>query len=330
MELINIFILFGILNSLIYFFHEKLIKIFNTYDYPNKKRKIHKNKTSLLGGLILFVNCCFFFFIHKFLFNSSLTNMNLESFIFGATLIFLLGFYDDKFNLNANLKFLFQIIFLVLVVLTDSNLKIQFLYFASFNYTYFLNDISFMFSVICILIFINALNMYDGINLQVGIYSLIIFIALMYFSKEYIFLSALIISLVVFLILNNRSIIFLGDSGSNLLGYIISFIIIYEANTPNYPNLSVENIFILMMLPGIELIRLFVIRLSKGRHPFSADNKHIHHLLISKNGYFKTILFTKFFVISPIILMILLKDYYLQLIVSYIIFYALIIAKYEK
>ena len=329
MDLINIIILSGVLNFFIYIIHDNLIKIFNTYDYPDKIRKFHKKKTSLLGGLILLINCCYFYLINKFIFNNSLTNLNLNSFILGCILIFLLGLYDDKFNLNANIKFILQILIISIVLLIDPNLKIELLYFSFTDSTFVLNKISFSFTVICILIFINALNMYDGINLQVGSYSIVIFVALIHYSNEYAFLYSLILSLILFLILNKNSKIFLGDNGSNLLGFIISFIIIHIANNNNL-TLSVENIFILMMLPGLELIRLFVYRLSKGRHPFSADKKHIHHLILNKEGYLKTIFLTKFYVISPIILMIFVKDYFLQIIVGYVIFYTLIIIKYEK
>ncbi len=329
MELINVIILSSVLNIFIYIAHNNLIKIFNTYDYPDKIRKLHKKKTSLLGGLILFINCCFFYLINKLIFNNSLTDLNLNSFIIGCILIFLLGLYDDKFNLNANIKFILQILIISIVLLIDPNLKIEFLYFSFVDSIFALNNLSFSFTVICILIFINALNMYDGINLQVGSYSVVIFITLTFYSSEYALLSALILSLILFLILNKNSKIFLGDNGSNLLGFIISFIVINIANN-NILTLSVENIFILMMLPGLELIRLFIYRLSKGRHPFSADKKHIHHLILNKEGFFKTIFLTKFYVISPIILMIFLKDYFLNIILGYVLLYTLIIIKYEK
>jgi|TARA_B110000008_G_C16870695_1_gene524655 UDP-GlcNAc:undecaprenyl-phosphate/decaprenyl-phosphate GlcNAc-1-phosphate transferase len=329
MELINVIILSSVLNIFIYIAHDNLISIFNTYDYPDKIRKLHKKKTSLLGGLILLINCCFFYLINKLIFNNSLTDFNPNSFMLGCILIFLLGLYDDKFNLNANIKFILQILIISIVLLIDPNLKIELLYFSFVDSAFILNNLSFSFTVICILIFINALNMYDGINLQVGSYSVVIFITLIHYSTEYALLSALILSLVVFLILNKNSKIFLGDNGSNLLGFIISFIVINIANNNN-ATLSVENIFILMMLPGLELIRLFVYRLSKGRHPFSADKKHIHHLILNKEGFLKTIFLTKFYVISPIILMIFLKDYFLYIIVGYVLLYTLIIAKYEK
>ena len=101
-------ILIIILNIFIYLFHEKLIKILNVYDLPNIKRKKHNKKTSLLGGLIILINCYFIFFIDKFFFNNLFTNFNINSFIIGCSLIFLLGLYDDKYDVNANLKFILQ------------------------------------------------------------------------------------------------------------------------------------------------------------------------------------------------------------------------------
>ena len=325
-----IIILTIILNIFIYLFHEKLIKVLNVYDSPNKKRKKHNKKTSLLGGLIIIINCYFIFLIDKFLFNNLFTNFNINSFIIGCSLIFLLGLYDDKYDIKANLKFLLQILIVSLIILIDDNLIINTLYLSSNNSTLGLGKASFIFSVICIVIFINALNMYDGINLQVGIYSIGIFLVLMLYSNEYLFLTSLIISLIVFLYLNYKSKVFLGDNGSNLLGFIISFLIIYIAKDYERSNLSIENIFILMMLPGLELIRLFVSRLKKRRHPFSADRSHIHHLIIDQKGYLRSILLTKFYFISPIILMIIFEDYLQIIITGYIVFYIYIIKRYEK
>ena len=64
MELINVIILSSVLNIFIYIAHDNLISIFNTYDYPDKIRKLHKKKNFLFGGLIILNKCCFFFFIN--------------------------------------------------------------------------------------------------------------------------------------------------------------------------------------------------------------------------------------------------------------------------
>ena len=171
--------------------------------------------------------------------------------------------------------------------------------------------------------------MYDGINLQAGFYSLVILLYLLNISDEYIIYFVLIISLITFLFLNSKSKIFLGDSGSNLLGFIISFFVIYSANKYTLNELSVEKIFILMMLPGLELIRLFFIRISSKRHPFSADRLHIHHLVQKKDGYFKTIILLNFLFITPIVLMFFFSNYLQFIIVGFILTYLYTIKKYE-
>ena len=75
-------------------------------------------------------------------------------------------------------------------------------------------------------------------------------------------LIILFLSLVTFLYLNHKSKIFLGDSGSHLLGFVISYLIIFSAKQTDYLILSADKIF-LMILPGLELIRLFILELSK-------------------------------------------------------------------
>ena len=81
---------------------------------------------------------------------------------------------------------------------------------------------------------------------------------------------------------------FLGDNGTLLLSFIISviFIKLFNESVISYS----DEILIYMLIPGIDMIRLFFERIKKGRNPFSNDRLHFHHLLLNKYGYFKTIL----------------------------------------
>jgi UDP-GlcNAc:undecaprenyl-phosphate GlcNAc-1-phosphate transferase len=82
------------------------------------------------------------------------------------------------------------------------------------------------------------------------------------------------------LYLNFKNKIFLGDSGTLFLGFVISYyaIMIYEKN-----NLfNVEDIFLMMMIPGIDMFRLFLFRIFKNKNPFIGDNLHLHHLILNK------------------------------------------------
>jgi UDP-GlcNAc:undecaprenyl-phosphate GlcNAc-1-phosphate transferase len=134
--------------------------------------------------------------------------------------------------------------------------------------------------------------MFDGVNIQASFYCLMLF--LFFLAKDFNFILSLtlIISLFFFIILNIRKKSFLGDGGIYLLAYLISYIIIINYNLKN--NIKIEEIFILMLIPGLDMFRLFILRLYQNRSPFDSDRNHIHHILIKKfnlntKDYFFTI-----------------------------------------
>ena len=92
----------------------------------------------------------------------------------------------------------------------------------------------------------------------------------------------------------------MGDSGVYLFSFILSFIIIKQYNFNDA--WTADFIFILMMVPGIDMLRLFVLRIYNKKNPFRADKKHIHHFLLDKFSYKKTILILNGFIILPIYL----------------------------
>ena len=120
--------------------------------------------------------------------------------------------------------------------------------------------------------------MFDGINLQAISYSLFIFLILTFFFVNSFILKILIINLVTFSYLNLKNKSFLGDSGSLLLGFLISyfFIKLYNFNYFNYA----DQITLFMLIPGLDLIRLFISKFTE-KNPLSPDRNHLHHLLLS-------------------------------------------------
>ena len=310
----NIFILtitfFIFFNIIIFIFSEKLIKIFNTYDDPDSQRKFHKKRTSLLGGTIILINCLFFFIINLFFFkNTEYDYSFLSTFIIGSTFFYFLGLYDDKKNLNYNYKFFIELIIIIFLIFINKEIIIDKIYLDFFNYEINLGKFSYIFTILCFLIFLNAFNMLDGINLQAGLYSLSIFIYLLILSDKHLLYFILIIALLPFLVLNYKSRVFLGDNGTLLLGFAISYLVIMTAKETNYLILTADKILVLMMLPGLELIRLFIIRLRLKRHPFSPDRMHIHHIFIKKYGIKKTIIYIQLLSVIPIILMNFITNY---------------------
>ena len=134
--------------------------------------KLHIRPTPLAGGLIFvfkYLNLLFnFFFSKKFsLEEVFFSNFEILSVFFVTSfIVFILGFIDDKLNLNANLKF-FVLIFIILFFLEyDEVVLINELKFSFYNEAISLDNYNTIFTIFCFLVFLNAFNMFDGINLQ--------------------------------------------------------------------------------------------------------------------------------------------------------------------
>ena len=185
----------------------------------------------------------------------------------------------------------------MIVILVDNELVITDLYFKSFNYYTTLDNISVLFSVICFLLFLNAINMFDGINMQVAMYSFFVLFIIAISSKLIFIIIPFLICLVAILILNYQNKLFLGDSGALLIAYLIAYFIVKMHN--HFEIIQPEEIFLLMMIPGIDMFRLFIVRIINNKNPFLPDNKHLHHLLLENMGYFKSLILIQTIIILP-------------------------------
>ena len=156
-------------------------------------------------------------------------------------------------------KFILISLMSLIFILIDQSLLLKTLKF-NFLYNQFsLNIYSIPFTVFCIICFLNALNMFDGVDLQVAAY--IIFIIIFLFFKTGIFyeLIPLFFGSILFFYCNAKKNIFLGDSGTYFVGLIISlyFIKSYNLNL----NILCDEILVIMLLPGLEMARLFIERI---------------------------------------------------------------------
>jgi UDP-GlcNAc:undecaprenyl-phosphate GlcNAc-1-phosphate transferase len=289
-------------------YYKKIAQIINVYDYPLNKRKIHKIKTPLIGGVFLLINIIFinilYFIFNDFYFND-LNKIfggydKYILFLFSSSIIFLIGFVDDKKNLNANLKFFLFILITTFSVHLDQNLLLETIVIKSWNININLLKLSIFFTVICFLLFINAANMYDGVNLQSGPYFFVVYSYFLYqFGFNSFFLMILIV-LSIFCLLNVKGKIFFGNSGIYLISFITSYIMIKQYN--NLGLISIEEIFLIMCIPGYDMLRLFVSRLYKIRSPFSSDRNHIHHVILKTRSIHFTQVFLFILNFIPIFL----------------------------
>ncbi len=317
----NFLIVTIITNLLIIIFFRQITNHFNILDYPDKKRKFQKKPIYLIGGTFLFFNIILFsisnYLINDFFLKEFTNNRENFAFIFGLLAFYFFGLYDDKYDLSPNSKLIIPIIIILFILYIDNNLLIKNLDFSFLKSNIELRSFSLIFTVLCFLLFVNALNMFDGINLQVTSYS-ILFLIIFIFKGLFIDLClAVIISLFVILYYNSRNKIFLGESGIQLIAFLITFIILKSTNS-NTTTLYADEIFLIMSIPGLDMFRLFLMRLVKGRHPFKPDNFHLHHLLGKIFSKLQTFIFTFSFISLSIILY-----YYIQYKLVYIVFWIL-------
>lgn len=304
-EIENIFLIFIILLNLFLIIFFDKIKLFHiNLDNPDGKRKLHKKPIPLAGGTIIFLNLTIYLIL---LFNSpnilssEIIFNNYESlviFFITCFLIFCLGYIDDKFNISASRKFLGATIIIIISLIFDNSLNIKTIKFSFWEKDIYLSQYSVLITCFCFLVFLNAFNMFDGINLQSSSYSIIIFLSILYFYNESLIVKIILISILSYSYLNMRDKSFLGDSGSLLIAFLIGYIFIklYNRELINYT----DEVVIYMLVPGIDLIRLFFKRIFLKRNPFSSDRFHLHHLLLSKYSYGKTIIILTLLILIPI------------------------------
>ena len=290
-------------------YFDKISPLIKIIDKPNQSHKTHKKNIPSVGGILLFFNILIFsifFFTNKdkdiiFLYTSIFNNINeLVYFLVIYSLFFFKGVFDDVKNINANIKFILSIIFIIILISLDNQTLLKTLIFKDLNLEINLSFMKLIFTIFCFLTFINALNMFDGINLQVSLYSTFITLFLLINLGINLLLLTILIFLIFFSFLNYKSKCFLGDSGSLGLGFIFSYFFIKSYNIDQI--ILCDEIFLLMLLPGLELIRLTVSRLLKARHPFLADQNHLHHLLNQRICIKKTLLISLSVIIIPIII----------------------------
>ena len=325
-----IIIFFLIINLLNLIFIKKLVKIYNIFDYPDNFRKTHTSKISVIGGFLIQINwilLSFLVFFNKIEFKDFIANnRNFFSIFIITFFIFLIGVLDDKKLLKNNLKFFFLFVIILFSLLIDENIILTSITFSWLEREILLLNISVIFTIFCILTFVNAFNFMDGINLLCGLYALIVFLVFFYISKSFIFVP-IIFSLVVFCILNYKNITFLGDAGSLSLSYLISIFVIkfYKLSF-----LNTEQILILLTIPVIDNIRVFVNRFINGKNILMPDATHFHHLLQNKMQKNKVVFLILSIIFIPFFLSFLNLINYLLLttqLLVYLIFIKILIKK---
>ena len=273
----------GILVFLLTIFLTQLIQKYSSVlgllDIPNE-RSSHEAPTPRGAGIAMFVSyiTVLTFFHWSFV-------VQYSGFFIGILLVFLLGLYDDVKNSSPRLKLVIIAIAAALMFFMDG-LEINSLghwFGAEIELPMIIALVVTVFAVVG---FTNALNLVDGLDGLAGSLSLIILASLFYIGYAYNDQFIMIVSFVVmtsllgFLLFNwYPASIFMGDSGSLVLGFIISALAIKAVTY-----VSDTTILFLAAVPIIDTIIVMTRRIQRGFSPFSPDKSHFHHKILLLKG----------------------------------------------
>ena len=325
-------IIFLLFNLLLTFLFNKYYKIIGIYDKPNSNLKNHEKKMPVYGGIIFFLNFILFFLLDIFYFNlffETLDRTNLVLLI-SSSAIFFMGLLDDKFELNAKNKTIQILFFSTLIIISNEVFLIKSIYLENLG-NINLNNFSIIFTTLCVFTFINSYNMLDGADLNVAFYNFFLLIVLLYKTNFNELILVLFLSNIFFFYFNYRNKTFFGNNGAYFFSFLISFLIIFVYNTTE--SLNAKNIFLIMLHPVTELIRLFLTRIIDNKNPFIGDRNHLHHIAQDFYGKKLGIVICNLFVVLPLaldqLLNINLWFVILLFLISYISFIIILKKKYK-
>ena len=242
-----------------------------------------------------------------------------------SSLFYFIGLVDDLKNLTPNIKLLSLILSIFFVAYLFPEINLELIKISFLKKTYYFNEYSFFFTTLSFLLLANAINMFDGINLQIILFCLFIFVVFIIKGFLTLFFVLLSISFIFLGLLNFKNKVFIGDGGCYLISALLGCSFIYQYQY--YDNfLFGDEIFIILLIPSIDMLRLFILRIIYKKHPFKGDLNHLHHKV---DNYVKnknlTVLITICLCVFPSFLMILeFKTFYI-LIINLIIYLSIIL-----
>lgn len=288
------------------------------FDKPNE-RSSHSKITPNLAGISFFiVTVINFYFFKKYDYHSYLTDL-----LPGLVILFFVGLKDDLMMLSPYTKFIAQLVSILFIIwpLDSVNLNLHgFLGIQELG-----NLASVFFWIIALVGIINAINLIDGINGLLATLSIIAFSAfgfIFYHVGEqmlFLFSISMIFILLAFLKYNlsKKHQIFMGDTGSLILGFLIAanFYYLFQINEWKFINIGIKISNLpyfavsIVFIPLFDTLRVFIIRMLNKKSPFFPDRNHIHHIIID---FFHTTHLITTSVICALQLFILLISYMLS------------------
>lgn len=269
----------------------KFSKKYNLVDIPKDNRRVHSKPMPRVGGIAI-VSAMFIGYIIYFIMTKDISSIALNQkflgYILGGIVIFAMGLIDDIFNLRARYKFIFQIVAALIVYcfgITISEFKIPFIYTDAINFAWLELPIT----LLWVIGVTNAVNIIDGLDgLAAGISAIsatalfIIFVATTASIESIVITAVLLGATLGFLPYNfNPAKTFMGDVGSNFLGYTLAVVSILGF-AKGYTILAIIAPILVLGVPIFDTLFAMVRRFLKGQPMLKPDGAHIHHRLLKR------------------------------------------------
>lgn len=250
-------------------------------DRPNE-RKVHRIPRPLVGGIGIVISATFSALIFVPL-------HNLRGFFAGLALLLLVGFFDDFMEVGHRKKFLAQICATTLLMYLSK------VYLSNFGDLLGIGDLIvpgrgwliWVTTVFCVVGVTNAINMIDGLDGLAGGVAFIAFVSFTVLSSmtgnsALVLLNLSIAGAVLGFLKYNwaPASLFMGDAGSLCLGFALSFMAV-ALTQPDHSSIAPVTVLLVLAVPISDTITVMVRRMTVRRSPFSPDNTHLHHRLVS-------------------------------------------------
>lgn len=256
------------------------------FDLPDG-RKQHIQPTPALGGVVVMLATA----IAYSLFMGGVGSTFTGPLFFAVIILFAMGLKDDLIPINSKLKFLVQILVSCAIVFQGHRITSL---FGIFGIHEIPTSLQYIISVLFLVGITNAYNLIDGINGLLGGISVVGLLAMTYFFHqsgfvtESILAASLVGAIIGFLRFNwIKGEIFMGDSGSLCIGFIIAALSIRLVNLAAIPNvLEIQSVYIIplvysiIVIPLADTLQVFINRILHGKSPFTPDRGHLHHRLL--------------------------------------------------
>jgi len=264
----------GVLSYILTWVIRYLSHYYNWYPKPTA-HQTHTRPTSRLGGVAIFIS-----FVLAFLLVVDLTLPRLGM-LLAISIVFVMGLLDDIYNVRAIYKLLIQLLAIAIAIIFG--VKIGQIANPFGGVIVFSQFWDIFFTTAWLLVVTNAMNLLDGLDGLsagvTGIFSITLFWLSLFVvvnQPETAVIAIILLGVILGFLRWNwyPAKIFMGDSGSNMLGLLIGILAIISGA-------KLATAALVLAFPILDAVWAFIRRVRQGKHPFIADRQHLHHRLMS-------------------------------------------------